>query len=170
MQLKNSFIATILCLIFTASTTYGEDNYKIENLWPLHIKAMNNQKSKVDDLLKLHTGSKLRADLTDISNMQRLLDHYIVNKKDPEIMQAMGMALGDVMVKELGVHWVIYADKHGRSKALQYQETQHFLFPVTMLSRRAAGNAPIDIQIIYDKAAKKMEPYINSGPFIYYDQ
>jgi hypothetical protein len=170
MQLKNSFTATILCLIFATSTAYSENNYKIEKLWPLHVKAMSNQKSKVDDLLKLHIGSKLRADLTDITNMQRLLDQYIANKKNPEIMQAMGVALGDVMVKQLGMHWIIYEDKHGRSKALQYQQTQHFLFPITMLSRRAAGNATIDIQLIYDNAAKKMEPYINSGPFIYYDQ
>jgi len=170
MLLKISFTAIILYTLLATSTAYSDEKYKIEALWPLHIKAMNNQKSKVGDLLKLHTGSNLRADLTDITNMQRLLDNYIVDKKDTEILQAMGMALGDVMAKELGMHWVIYEDKIGRSKALQYQKTQHFLFPVTMLSRRAAGNAPIDIQVIYDKAAKKMEPYINSGPFIYYDQ
>ena len=170
MLLKNSFTAIILCLLFTTSIVHSDDKYKIEALWPLHVKVMNNQKTKIDDLLKLHTGSNLRADLTDITNMQRLLDNYIVNKKDTEILQAMGMALGDVMAKELGMHWVIYEDKLGRSKALQYQKTQHFLFPVTMLSRRAAGNAPINIQVIYDKAAKKMEPYLNSGPFIYYDK
>jgi hypothetical protein len=170
MQQKNSFTAIMLCLLFVAKPTYGEEKYKIEQLWPLHIKAMSNQKTKVDDLLKLHTGSKLRGNLTDITNMQRLLDQYIVNKKDTEIMQAMGMALGDVMAQELDMHWVIYEDKHGRSKALQYQQAQHFLFPVTMLSRRAAGKAPIDIQTIYDKAAQKIEPYINSGPFIYYER
>lgn len=170
MPLKISFTVIILYTLLATSTVYSDEKYKIEALWPLHIKAMNNQKSKVDDLLKLHTGSNLRADLTDITNMQRLLDNYIVDKKDTEILQAMGMALGDVMVKELGMHWVIYEDKIGRSKALQYQETQHFLFPVTMLSRRAAGNAPIDIQVIYEKAAKKIEPYINSGPFIYYEK
>ena len=170
MPLKISFTAIILYTLLATCTVYSDEKYKIEALWPLHIKAMNNQKTKVDDLLKLHTGSNLRADLTDITNMQRLLDNYIVNKKDTEILQAMGMALGDVMAKELGMHWVIYEDKLGRSKALQYQKTQHFLFPITMLSRRAAGNAPIDIQVIYDKAAKKMEPYLNSGPFIYYDK
>ncbi|MFT6756940.1 MAG: hypothetical protein ACJA0M_000816 [Chitinophagales bacterium] len=170
VPLKTNFIAAILCVLFASNVVQSEDKYKIEDLWPLHIKAMNTQKTKVDDLLKLHIGSNLRADLTDIKNMQRLLDSHLVNKKDPEIMQAMGMALGDVMVSELKMHWVIYEDKLGRSKALQYRETQHFLFPVTMLSRRAAGNAPIDIQVIYDKAAKKIEPYINSGPFMYYDE
>ncbi|MFQ3324516.1 MAG: hypothetical protein ACI90U_002345 [Pseudomonadales bacterium] len=170
MPLKNSFIATILCVLFASNTVQSEDKYKLESLWPLHTNAMNAQKAKVDDLLKLNTGSNLRADLTDIANMQRLLDQHFVNKKDAEMMQAMGVALGDIMAKELGLHWVIYEDKLGRSKALQYRETQHFLFPVTMLSRRAAGNAPIDIQVIYDNAAKTMEPYLNSGPFMYYDE
>ncbi len=169
-MLSRTINALFLALMVVTASSYAEDKYTVSDLWKLHINGMNDRRNSVAAILRQHTGANLRGDLTDIGNMQRLLDNRLVNPKDVAMMQAMGVALGDVIANELGMHWVIYEDKIGKSKALQYRDSQHFLFPVTMLSRRGAGGAPINIQALYDKAAKKMEPYIMSGPFMYYEK
>ncbi len=169
MPIKTLINALIFCVLATSNSSLAEVKYQLEPLAPLHHQSMANQKDKISALLRTHTGSNLRGDLSDIRNMQRLLDTRVVASNDIASLQAMGIALGDVLVKQLKLHWVIYEDQLGRNKALQYRDNTHFLFPVTMLSRRGTGGADINIQAIYDKAAKTMEPYINSGPFIYPD-
>ena len=56
------------------------------------------------------------------------------------------------IVTLLGMHWVIYEDQVGRSRALRYRDSDDFLFPMTMISRRREVGNLTPVVEIYDKA------------------
>jgi hypothetical protein len=39
------------------------------------------------------------------------------------------------------MHWIVYRDRAGRSRALQYRNDATYLFPVTMISRRVEARS-----------------------------
>ena len=70
-----------------------------------------------------------------------------------------------MLAADLDLEWVIYADKHGRSRALRLGETDNFLFPITMISRRVEAGAKVDVEAVYKKARASIEPYRQDLPF-----
>jgi hypothetical protein len=60
--------------------------------------------------------------------------------------------MGDLLATELDMHWVIYEDRVGRSRALRYKESDDFLFPMTMISRRREAGNQARVADIYQKA------------------
>ena len=97
--------------------------------------------------------------------LQSLLDQRIVKSDQVLLLQAMGVVMGDLLSEELKMPWVIYEDKLGRSRALRLGVSDHYLFPITMISRRAEVGAPVDVRAIYDKAVAAMAPYLPKMPF-----
>ncbi|MCZ6830273.1 MAG: DUF3806 domain-containing protein, partial [Gammaproteobacteria bacterium] len=56
-------------------------------------------------------------------------------------------------------------DQRGRSRALQIGNSDYFLFPVTMISRRAEVGTEVDVDAIFEKANTLMQPYRQPLPF-----
>jgi hypothetical protein len=50
------------------------------------------------------------------------------------------------------MHWVIYEDAEGRSRALRYAQSDNYLFPITMIARRREVGNETSVQEIYQKA------------------
>jgi hypothetical protein len=97
--------------------------------------------------------------------LQDLLDRRLVRKGQTVELQAMGVIMGDVLAADLDMDWVIYSDKHGRSRALRMGKTDNFLFPITMISRRVEAGAKVDVEAVFEKARSSIEPYRQDLPF-----
>jgi len=63
------------------------------------------------------------------------------------------------------LHWVIYEDNIGRSRALRYRETENYLFPMTMISRRREVGNLSPVVDIYQKAVDLIKPQLPALPF-----
>ena len=63
------------------------------------------------------------------------------------------------------MHWVIYEDKLGRSRALRYQQTDNYLFPVTMISRRREVDNGSTVTAIYQRAVDLIKPQLSKRPY-----
>jgi hypothetical protein len=50
------------------------------------------------------------------------------------------------------MHWVIYEDSAGRSRALRYEDSENYLFPITMIARRREVGNQTPVSDIYQKA------------------
>ena len=103
--------------------------------------------------------------MDDLRVIQELLDKRIIEKGQTYELQAMGVVMGDLLAAELSMKWVVYEDKIGRSRALQLGRSDNFLFPITMISRRAEVGAEVKVRAIYDRAVSLMEPYRTPLPF-----
>ena len=56
------------------------------------------------------------------------------------------------MVAQLGFKWVVVKDKLGRSRALRWKDTESFIFPVTMISKRVERDVRFTVEELYAKA------------------
>lgn len=73
--------------------------------------------------------------------------------------------MGDLLAAELDLHWVVYEDAKGRSRALRLDETDNYLFPVTMISRRRQAGDETPVAEIYTGAVAAMETARPPLPF-----
>ena len=53
----------------------------------------------------------------------------------------------------------------GRSRALRYQQTDHYLFPMTMISRRLEVDNRATVAAIYQRAVDIIKPQLPKLPF-----
>lgn len=160
------WLAGLLALVFCSLPTLGQDAVKVSDLTPLDRQYMQRQRDTIEDLARRYTGSGFDGSAeNDIPLLQRLLDERRVRPDQTEELQAMGILLGDVLAAELDMHWVVYEDPLGRSRALRYRETENYLFPVTMISRRQEVGNDRPVQEIYAKAVSIIEPIREKLPF-----
>ncbi|MEQ8517357.1 MAG: DUF3806 domain-containing protein [Chromatocurvus sp.] len=159
-------LGAMLPLLLGSLPAVGQDQVRVSELTPLDKQFMQRQRDSIEDLARRYTGSGFDGSpANDISLLQRLLDERRVRPDQTEELQAMGILLGDVLAKELDMHWVVYEDPLGRSRALRYRDTENYLFPVTMISRRQSVGNDRPVQEIYDKAVSLIEPVRESLPF-----
>jgi hypothetical protein len=139
---------------------------QISELGTMDRQYMQQQRNRIDELARFDLGRQLREDKThNLDILQTLLDRQLVSTDQTLELQAMGVVLGDLLAAELDMHWVIYEDKYGRSRALQLGSSDNFLFPITMISRRFEAGARVDVTAVFDKAAKIIQPYRTPLPF-----
>jgi len=114
---------------------------------------LRRQREIVDELSRKHLGSPLSGgELRDLRVLQELLDRRVLDQDQGYELQALGVVLGDVMARELGLAWVRVEDEFGKSRALRLDETETLIFPVTMISKRVEGETPFTIAELFEKA------------------
>lgn len=129
-----------------------------ERFRPLGVeedRLLRRQRDLVDDLARRNVGSELTGQsLDDLRIIQTLLDRHVLASDETFALQSLGVALGDVMAAQLGLHWVVVVDELGRSRALRLGETDVVIFPVTMISKRVEHDVPVDVADLYEKIAR----------------
>jgi hypothetical protein len=129
------------------------DRRKISALETQDERILRRGRAAIDELARRHVGTPLTGgQRDDLRILQQLLDQRVAAPDETETLQAMGMVLGDVMVAQLGFRWVIVKDKLGRSRALQWKDTDAFVFPVTMISKRVEKDVRFTVEELYAKA------------------
>ncbi|MEO1079632.1 MAG: DUF3806 domain-containing protein [Pseudomonadota bacterium] len=138
---------------------------RVSPLTALDRQYMDQQRQSVAGLTLRYYGGRCCRREAELDYLQRLLDDRYVRDEDRELLQAMGIALGDLLADELDLRWVIYEDAEGRSRALQLDQTENFLFPVTMISRRRESGDRTPITEVYQQAVEAMQAAKPPLPF-----
>ena len=113
---------------------------------------LERQRGIVDVIARRHVGSAPRGGaLDDLRLLQSLVDDRVLSTDQLYELQALGVVLGDVMVEQLDLSWVIVDDQYGRTRALQYGSREDVFFPVTMISKRYEKNILVDVDELYRK-------------------
>lgn len=148
--------ALLFCLLLVTATGAQVQAQLIDKrilpLTAIDQQYMQAQRELAAEVTLRHFGTRCCRTTADLAVLQRLVDERILSTSQMSELQALGVVMGDLLARELDMHWVVYEDIQGRSRALQYKETENFLFPVTMLSRRYTANAEIDVKQIYQQA------------------
>jgi hypothetical protein len=124
---------------------------------------MSDQRDRVESLANRLGRNMTGTEERDIDTLQRILDKKLIASDDTITLQAMGVVLGDLLAQRLKMAWIVYRDKKGRSRALHYQGTEVYLFPITMISRRQAVGSQRRVQSIYEETVSKTLPRIPGG-------
>jgi uncharacterized protein DUF3806 len=158
--------ALFITLLLPAAQAAALDDVLISQPSYLDKQYMHQQRELLAELLSRNYGARFSGQKErDISLLQRLLDDKLVRNDQTQELQAMGVIMGDLLSTELDLHWVIYQDRLGRSRALRYKDTEAYLFPITMISRRREVDNQARVADIYRKAVDTITPAIPKLPF-----
>jgi uncharacterized protein DUF3806 len=148
-----AYLPFMALLALLAIPTAAQDTVRISDLSYIDNQYMQQQRDNIDDLANRNFGNGFNGDTKhDIGLLQQILDRKVVRPDQTPELQAMGIILGDLLANDLDLHWVIYADKLGRTRALRYRQTEAYLFPVTMISRRREVDNLKSVESIYQQA------------------
>ena len=161
------FSAILMALIFAwPAQAQTQTPALISELSTVDTQYMNSQRALIGDLARGNFGSGFNQNRAhDLNLLQRLLDRQLVHANQTAELQAMGIIMGDLLAAQLDLHWVIYEDRVGRSRALRYRQSEEYLFPVTMISRRREVDNRKSINEIYQKAHDIMKANKSPLPF-----
>lgn len=159
MKYSLLLISLLSALIaFPAQTSHAK---QIQSLTTADNTNLERQRSIVNRIIRENFGYvRLEGSTTDLYYLQKTLDKQLIPKSDAYDLQALGVILGDVMVRNLGLRWVIVSDRYGRSRALQFEDTNSLFFPITMISRRVKTGMPLNIRSLYKETEAKVKGLI----------
>ena len=126
-------VAVLLhCTVLIPAAWAEAGEPRIGELSALDRQYMAQQRDLIEDITLRRLGRDFSGDRErDLALLQDMLDKRLVDASQTRELQAMGMILGEHLADALDMHWVIYEDALGRSRALQYADTDNYLFPFT---------------------------------------
>lgn len=165
--MKIRFTQLLWILLTCAAPAFAQETplVSIEELRWVDTGYLQRQRALVDEMTRTEFGTPLRGDKRDLRLLQRIMDQGLVKQVDLVTQQALGVVLGDIYVKDLGLKWVVYKDADGKSRATCLPDTHHCLFPITMISKRASLGAKPDIQTLYDHGVTLIQDHLPKLPY-----
>ena len=116
------------------------------------LRKLVRQRAIIDALARRYVGAAPHGGaLDDLRILQSLIDDRVLATDQQYELQSLGVVLGDVLVEQLDLSWVVVDDQYGRTRALQYGSREDVFFPITMISRRYEKIIPVDVEEIYRK-------------------
>ncbi len=160
-------VAVLLLLSGTSVWAQGSDweqpsavEVRIEPLSAIDQQFMDAQRADIESRAN-RLGKQLTGDSQrDLATLQAILDGGGIGTSDTLTLQAMGIVLGDLLGKQLSMNWVVYRDRAGRSRALNYPRTDVYLYPVTMISRRWEAGSRRSVGEIFDEVVAETDPLL----------
>lgn len=166
MSAMKSILVVLLVSLVLPAAAQAPVLPQVEQLSVLDRQYMTQQRSLLQDLAERHLGRSFSGERErDLAILQDLLDNGVVRADQTRELQAMGVILGDLLARDLDMHWVVYLDEVGRSRALRLRDTDNFLFPITMISRRREAGNETPVAEIYRKARGIIENVREPLPF-----
>ena len=122
-------ITLLALLLATGNLAFAE--VEIGELSYIDKSYMQQQRERVAQLSESNLGRKLKGTRdNDLDILQQLLDRKLVTGDQTLELQALGVDHGrPAGQKSMGLDWVIYEDKLGRSRALRYQTDRQLPVP-----------------------------------------
>ena len=90
-----------------------------------------------------HRDEKLRL-------LQAILDAGWIDPSETVKLQCLGITLGDALVQELGLEWIMVEDQYGRDPAIRKPGTTVMAFPLTMISKRIERGETVVVRDLFD--------------------
>ena len=166
MSGRNLVCSLLLASMAVIPVAMSQDTVRIGELSYLDRQYMAQQRETLSELVERHFGRQFTGSKqNDLELLQLLLDRRLVRPEQTRELQAMGVIMGDLLARELDMHWVVYEDALGRSRALRYRDTDNYLFPMTMISRRREADNRTPVTEIYRKACDIIAPLRPDRPF-----
>ena len=142
-------------------TSFYANRNRVSPLSDVDLRRLREQRNLVDELARRHVGTPLSAghSIEDLRVLQELLDQQILKPDQTYELQALGVALGDVLAEQYGLEWVVVDDDLGRSRALRYGEGEDLVFPITMISKRVEAKVRFRVLDLYEKSGQNVDEF-----------
>jgi hypothetical protein len=130
-----------------------ESKPNISELTSEDVQRLADQRGLVEAYLADESREKYQTAAGKLGLLRALLEGGIFEPGKTYELQSMGIVLGDALVQELGLRWVMVADEYGRDPALAIPGKTALLFPLTMISKRVEVGKNVDIFDLFNWTA-----------------
>jgi hypothetical protein len=150
--------AGILGSLFGQSNRKAAPEPKFRELSRQDNARLDQQRAVVAGAAKQRYGTMaLTKTKRDLPVLQRLIDEKVFDKSQTYELQSLGVAFGDVLASELPLRWVMVTDEYGTDPTLRFRETAFQINALTMISKRAEEDVPIDLSLLLRWTRKQLE-------------
>ena len=158
------FICALLLLL--SSVAMANDDQKLSSL-SLSLaeqKCLEDQRNTIaSHLSPTDQASKYPSAAGKLGLLRALLAAHTFTGTQTYELQSMGVVLGDAFVADMGFHWIVVEDAHGRDPAIRYRDTSVVLFPLAMISKRVEDGQDVDVFELYNSVADDVYKLIDDG-------
>ena len=88
--------------------------------------------------------------------LQAILDQHVFHLNQKFEWQCTGVVLGDALVQELGMQWIMVEGSSGRGPALSLADTTIVLYPLTMISKHIEKGQMVDVFDLFNNVAAEV--------------
>jgi len=139
---------------------------RIRDLNPMNLTFVEQQRSSANKLARTTLGRQLHQNKGDLRVIQTVIDRGHLKGADKETLQAFGAAMGDIFVSaHKNLNWKVYEDELGASHAVCLDDTQHCIFPMTIISRRVEAGLTPNVSKIFNDVLHTFKPHFPKLPY-----
>jgi hypothetical protein len=116
----------------------------------------------INDVLEQGFKSDVRLTGTrdDIPTLHTLLSQGPYGEDVASELMLFGTAFGEILAKEIPMHWIVLEDEQGADLALQFGDLEVFVFPRDMILKRAERGediASINLEVLLEELRVAVE-------------
>jgi len=141
----------------------SQTDQKITPLTEADQKRLQNQRAVVEALLADEDSEKYRRPAGKLGLIRAILQGDTFKANETYELQCLGIVLGDALVQELAMEWVMVEDLNGRDPAVRLPGTTIILFPLTMISKRVERGEKVDVFDLFNWCAAQVEEIRRRG-------
>ena len=128
------------------------------------LRRLEDQRAVVTRYLDDDGRDKFTTAPGKLGTLRALLEARVFSPEQTYELQSMGIVLGDAFVQQMGFHWIMVEDEHGRDPAITFRESNVILFPLTMISKRVEKGEELDVFDLYNGFAALARERIDAAP------
>ena len=108
--------------------------------------------------------AELDGSRADLERLQRTLDAGVIDPTAEDVLQALGLAFGQVFVgNEPDYAWWMIHDDYGRDPAVRYRTSSLTFHPQDMLLSRVERGERVDVAALYEDLRGQLQEIIRGG-------
>lgn len=131
---------------------------KFTELSPEDRTRLDMQRAIVATAAKQRYGTPaLTHSRADLPVIQRLIDDQAFSKNQTYELQSLGVVLGDVLVAELPLKWVMVTDEFGTDPTLRFKDSTLQVNVLTMISKRIEQDREANVADLLRKTQEQLE-------------
>jgi hypothetical protein len=136
----------------------NESTQKITALTEADQKRLRDQRAVIEKFLPDDSSRQnYKKAAGKLGIIRAILDRNVFKPTQTYELQCLGIVLGDAIVQDLKMEWVMVEDEHGRDPAVRLPKTSIILFPLTMISKRVERGEKVDVFDLFNGVAAKVE-------------
>ena len=141
-----------------------EPEQKITALAEDDQKRLRDQRAVVERYLgNEDSKQKYKTAAGKLGTIRAILQGGVFNREQTYELQCLGIVLGDALVQELGMEWIMVDDENGRDPAIRMPGTTIILYPLTMISKRVERGEQVDVFELFNRVAARVDELMRQG-------
>ena len=161
-NIKKEIVSTSVGEIGVTGGILESNEQKIRMLAENELRIIEIEVKKSRRFIQKYTGKNLTGTLKDLKLFDYgfkvwMLSEDLRKEKNDEVVNSLGAAFGQLMVKELNMEWVVVNDKYGEDWAIQHKDTGIISYPYSSIYKRIVSKKTDFMEPIFYVVQKSID-------------